>query len=117
MESLKTIDLVLQIAGTLGLSILGMLAVAWYNAINTPNTGKFTFFIFWRDNAQSFINSVFGMSIIITIIALVPDASKFLEFLGFSIAIPINGVGALTLGGFIYDQSRKRFKVDKQTKL
>ena len=113
MEALNTFNIALQIAGTLGLSILGMLFAAFINANTSPNTGKFTFFIFWRDNAQGFLWAIFGMLIIITILCLVPESSEFLSFIGFSIKIPMDGVGALTLGGFIYEYARKKFKTQK----
>lgn len=113
MNTLNIINIILQIGGTLGLSILGMLLVAWYNATTTPSTANFTFRIFWKDNAEAFIWAVFGMVIIITIIAFVPQASDFFKFIGFNIELPINGVGALTLGGFIYDQARKKSRTQK----
>jgi hypothetical protein len=113
METLNALGVILNIGGTLGLSVLGMFAVAWVNANTTPTTGAFSLSIFWRDNAQAFLWALIGMIIIITILVLVPSATDFFKFIGFSIEIPISGAGALTLGGFVYDTARKRFKTQK----
>lgn len=113
METLNALETILNITGTLGLSVLGMFAVAWVNATTTPTTGAFSITIFWRDNAQAFLWALIGMIIIITILVIVPSASDFFKFIGFSIEIPISGAGALTLGGFVYDTARKRFKTQR----
>jgi hypothetical protein len=113
METLNALETILNITGTLGLSVLGMLGVAWVNATTTPTTGAFSITIFWRDNAQAFLWALIGMIIIITILVIVPSASDFFKFIGFSIEIPISGAGALTLGGFVYDTTRKRFKTQR----
>ena len=42
METLNALETILNITGTLGLSVLGMFAVAWVNANTTPTTGAFS---------------------------------------------------------------------------
>lgn len=97
------------------MAILGMLFQAWYNAFSAPDTGKFDFRKFWEENNDAFMLAIIGVCLIVSIIGLVPEAGEIITTLtGFTINIPITNGGAIFLGGFVYEQIRKKRKAKKE---
>jgi hypothetical protein len=102
-----TISILVQIA----MASLGMLIVAWYNGIQSPYTGDFSFKYLWKENGQAVVSSLIGISLIVALMVLVPTAGEWIKTVtGFEIKQPIDNGGAVFLGAIIYDQVRKSIK-------
>lgn len=100
-----------QIAIQLGLSVLGMLAWAWFKGFTATETGQPNFSYFIEHNWRPFAWAVGAAAIIILISALAPAVADTLDLIsGFNISPPISDGSAISLGIFLYGLARNLFK-------
>ena len=90
----------------------GMMTVAWWNAMSSPNTGKPSLVIFWRKNKDPFIFSMITVVGVTSLFIIIPDISELLKsILGISLSASSKNGSAFVLGSLIYDNIRKKFKI------
>lgn len=105
---------ILALAVTIGLSVFGMMAIAWWNALTSPNSGRPSLRIFWKENKEPFLISIITIAFFVPLFVLVPGASDWLRTVtGITVTVPISNGSGLLIGAFFYEIVRKKFKGKK----
>ncbi|MCC6584534.1 MAG: hypothetical protein IT271_12590 [Chitinophagales bacterium] len=90
----------------------GMMSVAWWNAMSSPNTGKPSLVIFWRKNKDPFIFSMITILGATTLLIIIPDVSQLIDTIfGITLSATSKNGSAFILGALVYDNIRKKFKI------
>jgi len=104
----------IQILTTIGIGILAILLIAWYNAFTSPYSGKPDFNIFLKENIDAVIITIIGLILIVALVGIAPEAALFIKsIIGLDIQFPISNGAIVILSAGLYEMVRKYLKTKK----
>jgi hypothetical protein len=111
-------ELLLAVITSVACAYAGIILNVWFKAFTTPNTGRFNWALFWRDNSDSLVITLVGCTIIIPLLITVPELGSLIKTItGLALVpdgAPITTGASVTFGYLLYSLVRNSRKVHQK---